>query len=844
MSDYTNWTCEALRRELEKRKLPKSGIKSALIGRLLDAHNRSPNGNREAEQDDEAEKSYQPRPSVDRNPPSLADLGILSETYEPSLLENSRFPKAIQDLFYLVAKSKKIDFERFGRAVKDKSSKHEVHTEASRHYDRYLKQRAASLSKACSDSGMDDQKERGWSDLLCSRVFLPFKRVEDENLQIHHCFACRRYFPALSRPHFFGNDVSSDFQEGKSQRKDLEICESRKKHLNISNCELRLELAYKSDECYMRTRANHIPDATLGLCTYNFDRIGVTSRGKDWLDNDLVVFFQKHLIRGVLDHFPALREPYQISGEQSEAYSFPMFAFGLWEAKRAKGAGHEDTVTQTCKRIKSLLIWQREIFDQAQYQHSIPIVWFFSSIGADWRVYGCIEDTKVAGNGYNYRLLHLWSGISKDKDSALQLLCIVDLLKFWVDYTYKPIIGTCISRLQSLKNTGIFPSDKRGDVVSRHHIPIDAEHTPWAFSQRRLKTSHNYHPHSGTLEIPHTEGHGRRFGSSSPISRPSSRASQRSPCRSTTPADEEGTHPESDMYTWILDRDPGIGDLFIIRINQAGYFCRPIFVFDATGGVAAKSDHTVDWDSKELKAASAIWKRYTSDYKVMHRSNKKAIDYLWRYFRALGPMSFNPDTQITIILPLKLRHYRRQDQNLEDDWLYESLEVLLKIPTLLAGIDRQYDRECSHSSKCHGSKSRCSCDARLHLTRAVRKVCSKHQWPNVEEVSAELTEIRNKLDLITDHSHRIRENGVKRPGKAPRSWAVLKDNPEKFFLARPLENQLLSDDEVSDAGDAEETSHEEDSDNLTSDADTVACSDSEEDTLIDHKDMRRLKLQD
>ena len=48
-------------------------------------------------------------------------------------------------------------------------------------------------------------------------------------------------------------------------------------------------------------------------------------------------------------------------------------------------------------------------------------------------------------------MVHLWSGVSKGTESALQLLSIVDLIRFWVDYTYKPLIGACISRLEAMK---------------------------------------------------------------------------------------------------------------------------------------------------------------------------------------------------------------------------------------------------------------------------------------------------------------------------------------------------------------------------------------------------------
>ena len=144
-------------------------------------------------------------------------------------------------------------------------------------------------------------------------------------------------------------------------------------------------------------KSRRIPDATFGLCTYDLSERRWT---KDWLGNDTVKLFGKKSLKETMDHFTHLQEPYKISGKPVGIYTYPMFAFGLWEAKRATGSSHEDTVKQTATKLKSLLIWQRKIFDESEVQVTSPTVWFFSSIGADRRVYGCSET--VHGNEFRY----------------------------------------------------------------------------------------------------------------------------------------------------------------------------------------------------------------------------------------------------------------------------------------------------------------------------------------------------------------------------------------------------------------------------------------------------------
>ena len=175
------------------------------------------------------------------------------------------------------------------------------------------------------------------------------------------------------------------------------------RHFNLSNCDYQMELAYHDDDSEVTGKNSYQkPDTTFGLCTYNLDERCWTA---EWLKNDMVKLFEKASLKKTLDHFDKLQEPYKISCEPVGIYSYPMFAFGLWEAKKARSQTHDHTVIQAARKLKSLLSWQRRIFDTSEVNELSPTVWFFSSIGADWRVYGCSETKSTDGFRYVSHIL-------------------------------------------------------------------------------------------------------------------------------------------------------------------------------------------------------------------------------------------------------------------------------------------------------------------------------------------------------------------------------------------------------------------------------------------------------
>ena len=222
-------------------------------------------------------------------------------------------------------------------------------------------------------------------------------------------------------------------------------------------------------------------------------------------------------------------------------------------------------------------------------------------------------------------------GSSKDEQSAIQLLSIVELIRFWVDYTYKPLIGTCISRLEAIKaGTQPTPLDS---TLWNLRIPIDKEQTPWFFSQRRLKVSSIPIGSTDNLEIP---PHGRRRGHSAssrqslqPENQPSPRRDHRSP----TPAGEQFVMPEKDDFNWLLDRDPGEEDLILIRVSETGKIMRPVIIYSTSRLVGERQMRPVDWKDDDFKAVVADERRgHHPQIVSIFRKNRQGRDYLWECY--------------------------------------------------------------------------------------------------------------------------------------------------------------------------------------------------------------------
>ena len=175
-------------------------------------------------------------------------------------------------------------------------------------------------------------------------------------------------------------------------------------HSNLPNLDYADQLTYLDDD-HQNDGSSKLtyetPDATLGLCTYDLSIEPWISRG-DLMDNDMVRLFDKKSLRELLDHFD-LKTPYKNKDNNSVVtMSYPMFSFGLWEAKKTSGDNHDIASVQTARKLATLLRWQRIIFSEAKCKYSFPLVWSFTSVGSKWEIHGCYECKKAHGKEYKY----------------------------------------------------------------------------------------------------------------------------------------------------------------------------------------------------------------------------------------------------------------------------------------------------------------------------------------------------------------------------------------------------------------------------------------------------------
>ena len=480
-------------------------------------------------------------------------------------------------------------------------------------------------------------------------------------------------------------------------------------------------------------------------------------------------------------------------------------------------------------------------------------------------------------------MVHLWSGVLQGENSALQLLCIVDLIRFWVDYTYKPLIGTCISRLKAMK--ACRPLPPLDSTLWRLRIPVDREHTPWVFSQRRLKRSSSAIRSTDNLAVP-PRGNSRGHSPSSRQSlRPEHRSSSRREHRSPTPADEQFVMPEKDDFNWLLDRDPGVGDLILIRVSETGEIMIPVIINSTGRLVGARRKPLVDWNDDGFNAVIADECRgHHSKIASIFRKDKHGRDYLWQCYQSKGSR-IRRRAQFSIILPVNVVSYGQQNPKSLGTPLFEPLESLFRLQDLLGKIDRANKKWCScgrqkneysppmvqcrralcdiswFHKKCVGfadsdDEASWLCDKcydkweripehkrayieleptetnffareshkRIHLARAIEDVWYKHDWPCQDEIVAKIDEIADKVDIVESAPHEIRKGGVPRGRQLPRYWATSKDDPKNLILACSRKEGLLYHEEVSDGEDQNDaTDDEEDSEEETED-----CTDEDE----------------
>jgi len=300
---------------------------------------------------------------------------------------------------------------------------------------------------------------------------------------------------------------------------------------------------------------------------------------------------------------------------------------------------------------------------------------------------------------------------------------------------------------------------------------------------------------------------------------------------------------EINKYNWMLDRDPGHGDLLLLLVNRNGE--RSFILINRT-------NWTVDWNDLNFQLILA-------DEKLRHEPRFTTDEKNRDYLRNCASLYIKSETQFCAVLPIDHEEYSRQNQKPINEQLFEPLESLLKVSILLQNIDLAYKQwclcECSWNDnsppmiECNNAKcklgwyhkkcvklNKADCPKfwlcptcktlptqersdtkdldlkydkvaeasswRVQRTRAVHRAWNQHAWPEADAILNMFDKIRLNVDIITKFAEcTIHRNGVhkKRKFEIPRYWVLSKHKPRKLVLAGSRNTQifyhLMSEDE-------------------------------------------------
>lgn len=185
---------------------------------------------------------------------------------------------------------------------------------------------------------------------------------------------------------------------------NVSISDCHDRHFNLPNFNKAQELPYYDDDGEVHCKPGvQIPDMTIGLLTYDINKKPWHQR-EDLLGNDRIKLFDRGVLDAILKHFE-LEAPYREIKNKPRfiAGSHPMFAFALWEAKKPTSSdNHITTLQQTARKLATLIRWQVKIYGKAKFGECNPLVWFFSSVGSTFEVFGCYGVEQPTGEGHTY----------------------------------------------------------------------------------------------------------------------------------------------------------------------------------------------------------------------------------------------------------------------------------------------------------------------------------------------------------------------------------------------------------------------------------------------------------
>ena len=465
----------------------------------------------------------------------------------------------------------------------------------------------------------------------------------------------------------------------------------------------------------------------------------------------------------------------------------------------------------------------------------------------------------------------LWTGKIADKHRAFQLLYIIDIIRFWAECNYKPIICTCLRRLEEIRLWKTpAPLD---DTVWDSQITMNEANTPWLFYRRNAdEATFNYAGSASTgialdrhLSPPSSNTQRPLIDESrSPLRKPSSTKAS----NGQTINKSVTIIPASEDYHWLLDRSICTDDHLMIRINRQGGKLRPFILFDDTEW---QIENTKDPKCEKILKHERL--RYHPNVRTGFTYDTRSNKYLWSCARSTLDCIYE-GTQFSAIIPLNRMAYGKQPVKSVEEQLFEPIEALLHVGMLLASFESATKQWCKcqrlvngfepgmiqcGNSQCHLQWYHKECvdldeddepepwmcpdcrkippherreveqlslpreyaddieasDQRVQSTRALHRVWDTHPWPKRKAILETFERVLYNLDIIESSRYSIRSQGIVSSLSAPRYWVLKNDNLNVIIRAGPRERQIVEHEQI-DSSDDEDSP--EDLDNYTPDS--------------------------
>lgn len=455
----------------------------------------------------------------------------------------------------------------------------------------------------------------------------------------------------------------------------------------------------------------------------------------------------------------------------------------------------------------------------------------------------------------------LWTGEITDKHRAFQILYIIDIIRFWAEYTYKPIICTCLRRLEELRLHKI-PATL-GNTIWNSQITMNEANTPWLFYRRDADEA-TFNDAGAASTGTTLDGY---------LSPPSSKAQRPSIDQSGSPSRKPSNTktsngkatknlitviPASEEYNWLLDRSIGTNDHVMIRIHRQGGLLRPFILFDDT---KRRIQNRQDPNCKMILEQERL--RYHPNVRTGFTCDTPSSKYLWSCARSTIDYIYE-GTQFCAIVPLNKMAYGEQPIKNVEGQLFEPIEALLHVGMLLASFEAATKQWCKcqrlvngfepgmihcgntkcqfqwHHKECVGldeddepepwicpdcckmprNKRREikqlklpggyaddleASDHRVQSTRALRLVWATHPWPSKKSILETFERVLYNLDIIESSRYAIHSQGIESSLSAPRYWVLSKDDPQVVIRAGPRERQIVEHEQI-DSSDDEDSS--------------------------------------